>query len=173
SLYRLALVQSVGISLEMRVVIAETAVRIELIDRVAARLAREQLGNGSIVHGLDRCVAWREDVHRLVNATVAMLVERAFPRIDIGAFDRHLQTPMWDVAAGSDRFAARRDWGVRLQPHLGCDIVRDRRWRTVRLQPPGEDHPGAERHEDDGNRRGAIAPPARHWKCTGVPGLTS
>src|SRR5262245_21800415 len=87
--YRFAVVQSVGVAFEVRVVVLQPAGRIDLVDRVASKLAHEQLRDRAVGDGVNRRVARREDVHRLVRTAAAPFLDAALPGVDVAAVDRH------------------------------------------------------------------------------------
>src|SRR5439155_13612554 len=79
AVYDLALVQSAGIPIEMRVVVGVGLRRVELVDRVAAASpAVEQLRDRAVFDGANRSRSRRHDVERLVlaKAKAARLGER-------------------------------------------------------------------------------------------------
>ena len=83
-----AFLQSPRVTLEVGVVVAVPLLGIELVDRVSAGDALEQLGDGAVGHRQHRGVARREDVDRLVAAAIAAgLVEVVDQLIALDAFD--------------------------------------------------------------------------------------
>src|SRR5215467_8095082 len=68
---RLAFLQAVRVALEMGVVVRVVVSGIELVNRVAASLAEEQLGNAAVLDGHHGGIARREDVQRFVFAAAA------------------------------------------------------------------------------------------------------
>ena len=58
------------VAIQMGVVLAVYLLRIELIDRVAAKTAIEQLGNSAVANCQDRRAARRHDVSRLMGLTI-------------------------------------------------------------------------------------------------------
>src|SRR5437899_12801897 len=61
-----ALSQPLRIAVEVRVVVAVSLRRVELVDGQASALAREQFDDPAILDGVDRRSAGRRDVERLV-----------------------------------------------------------------------------------------------------------
>jgi len=194
---RLAIVQAVGVPLEVGVVVRELVRRIELIDRVAAGLADEELGDCPIAHGVDGRVARRENVHRFVRPVAATLGESALPRVDIAAVDRHAQI-LRGPGRGDDAFGADRRGACGLglgRVHVGSGIGDDRLRpvvavqlrlggdcrlrRSVRIQRPHGERARAECDEQRRERNGVARGLLRHRlqvrqrNFTGVPGLTS
>src|SRR5215204_417715 len=55
--HHLSVAKTILVAVEVRVVIRECLARIELVNRKAARLAREQLLNASVFHGTHFCAA--------------------------------------------------------------------------------------------------------------------
>ena len=88
---------------QVRVVVAEAPARIELIEGDAARFADEQLRDGAVVHGVNRRVSRREDVHRFVRpaAGVTPLGESAFHRFDVHVVYRQAEAAVAHVADGA------------------------------------------------------------------------
>ena len=73
----LAFGQTVGIAIEVGVVVAEPLGRVELVDGDAAGLAVEQAGDVAGLDRLDRGVVRGEDVDRFVRASAAGVRELA------------------------------------------------------------------------------------------------
>src|SRR5436309_8972951 len=69
------LANAVRVSVQMRVVIDERLVAIELIDGDAARTTDEELADRAVDSGDDRRAARREDVQRVMDVPSAGLVE--------------------------------------------------------------------------------------------------
>src|SRR5204863_3261092 len=80
--------QALGVALEMRVVVAEPTRRVELVNRVAALFADEQLGDRSGLDCMNRRVPGRQNIDRFVRAIAAPLREAAFDGVDVHAVDR-------------------------------------------------------------------------------------
>src|SRR5262245_54845912 len=67
----LSLSQSVGVPIEVRVVVGERLGWVELVDRETACLAREELLDSPGFDGVNRCMSRRHDVERFMSACAA------------------------------------------------------------------------------------------------------
>jgi hypothetical protein len=68
---QLAIVQSVGVPIQVRVVVAEAFRRIELINGVSSRFAEKQFRDLAVFDGANRRIPRREDIYRLMPAWFA------------------------------------------------------------------------------------------------------
>ena len=75
-----AFLQSVGVAIQMRVVVAEPSAAVVLIHGDAAAVTDEQLADDAGLHRTDRRPARREDVDRFVTAVATHLVEARLQR---------------------------------------------------------------------------------------------
>src|ERR1700722_18884309 len=118
----LAFMEIVGVSFEVRVVVAEATGGIVLVDRMAGGLALEQLRDRTVLDGMDRGVAGSEDIDGLVNmAPLAgpLLHEIALERFRGHAVHGHSQVvPPEHFNRFSWFRAERRPNGARAD---GCD----------------------------------------------------
>ena len=83
--------QALRVAVQVRVVVAERAAGVVLIDGDAAAHADEQLADDAGLHGAHRRAARREDVDRFVTAFAARLVEAWLQRGVGHAVDRDPQ----------------------------------------------------------------------------------
>ncbi len=113
-MHGLALAQSIGVAIEMCVVVAEGPGWVELIDRETAGLAGEQLGHRTVLSRDHRCPPRRHDVDRFVGLAGAARFRERIPQLrPFHAFYRHLKRPtpqrgdgrrVRDGASGADRW---------------------------------------------------------------------
>src|SRR5207244_6223609 len=83
--YMLPFVETARITLEVRVVVAETLGGIELVDRQSTGFTREQLRDRSVFDCMNRCVARGKDIDRFVRPAVARFAEHALERLHVCA----------------------------------------------------------------------------------------
>ncbi len=182
----LTVFQTVGVALEVRVVVTEALARIVFVDRVAATaFAEEQLRDGAALDGVHRRISRRQNVHRLVRpvAVLSAIGELSLerwprPRRRSGRADRDGATHRSPTLLRSSRRFSRRPGCRRASPlardadaSLAATAVR----RTRRMTAKRPSHPEADRGARDQRRcdRAAAAPCALHLKTTGVPFVTS
>src|SRR6266849_1038317 len=64
--YRHTFLQTIGVSVEMSVVVAEVGFPVKFVNRQAARFAKEEFPNYTILHSQNGSAARRRDIHRLM-----------------------------------------------------------------------------------------------------------
>lgn len=135
----LSLAQSFRVALEVRVVIAEAAGRIELVDRRASGFACEQLGDRSGVDRPDRRMTRCQNVHGAMPAGsgAAMRREAPFHFVYVRAVDRQAESvapQLRDWVRANHRHVAcgRRTRAVCAVRRIGPDLAHGRRWSLAR-----------------------------------------
>jgi hypothetical protein len=158
----ISVVQVRRVAFEMRVVVAETLRRIELINRQPTGLAGEQLCDLSVGHRVDGCVSGCQDVDRFVRVSCAGFGESAFQGFESNAVDRNTGFMGFK---GFMRFMGFKGF----MGFMGFCERSCRLGRAVDAEPAVGCRACGERADERHQRFRC----ARHRNCTGVPARTS